>query len=166
MTHESTPKKPTLRELIALLREEIALGHKCAAGFLALRQALVENPSGGGVPKAVAEIEPSLIALGRLTKRQETMLAARGEKRVLSWIAHAGATEERTTALRLFRETAELQKTMRQDIKRLSGLLAHSKDFIDFQINILTRARASDTYAKEGTEDAATRDIKMFDANI
>lgn len=166
MMHKEAKRGPSLRDLIALLREELALVKKCQEAFGELRKTLVENPSGEGVPKAVAAIEPQLIAIVRLTKKQEALLAERGESRVLSWIAHAPATEERHAAVRLFRETAELQKTMRQDIKRLSGLLAHSKDFIDFQINVLTRTRASDTYAKEGTEESATRDIKMFDANV
>ncbi len=166
MMHKEGNQGPALRELIDLLREELALGKRCQEAFGELRKALVENPSGDGVPNAVRAIEPHLAALGRLTKKQETLLAERGEARVLSWIAHAGATEERLTAVRLFRETAELQKDLRRDIKRLSGLLAHSKDFIDFQINVLTRTRASDTYAKEGTEEPATRDIKMFDANV
>ena len=62
---------------------------------------------------------------------------------------------------------AVMQGRLQQALSGTQQLLDRSKAFIDFQINVMNQAQASDTYAPPGAATVENRrGHRMFDANV
>lgn len=156
-----------LSEAVEILREQDRLLAACLTRFGALRTVLVESPSGHGVTEAVAAAEPLLLQMEELLARQERFLKDKGTARMLRFLVRLTASDARAAALRLALRVAEQEKRLRAEVAGVRALLGRSRDFIAFNINVLTQVRANETYVPPGaSETENARGIKMFDANI
>lgn len=158
--------KNVLAELADLLREEAAVCETCMKSCRNLREILLKNSSGKGALDASMKLEPGLTHLHTLEKSHVALLAAAGEPNALYLIAHQPATEARSTAARLYKEASQRQEALKKELGRTAQALKKSKEFVDFNMNILTQVQVDGTYAKDGEDPQGAQRQKLFEANV
>ena len=72
---------------------------------------------------------------------------------------------QRDVAEKLLKKASESQTRLKVQIAELQLLLQNGRNFVEFNLNILTRTSASETYGA-GAQRDSQRTRRMFDANI
>lgn len=156
-----------MQTMLALLQEQLKVENEAIQKLGGLAQVLKEQSNGAGVREATAAIEPPLHQLTALSDRQTAYLAGAGAATAQAWLQAQPASPERALAGRLMAALAVMQGRLQQALSGTQQLLDRSKAFIDFQINVMNQAQASDTYAPPGAATVENRrGHRMFDANV
>lgn len=156
-----------MTEAAKLLQIELQLLAGAQIELAAIARALKENPSGEGVSDAVHSLEASLSRLALLEKRKGELLLRKKQATLKDCIACARPGLERDSSIKLLIKIQGLEEQLKKDLTSTRELLARSKAFIDFHINVITETAASPTYAPPGAGEALEqRNVKMFEANV
>ena len=153
-------------DAISLLYQQLGLLNDASARVKALQETLKHSTSGKGVREAVKELEKILTELFSFEKAQEAFLHQRGFPAMSSSLA-ALPPAKQAAGQKLLRANAALERRLRGQIVSAQTLLQHSKEFVDFHVNVMNQAQASETYAPPGAATVENpRGVKMFDANV
>lgn len=153
-------------DAVSLLYQQLGLLNDASARVKALQETLKHSTSGKGVREAVKELEKSLTELFSFEKVQETFLRQRGFPTMSDSLA-ALPPARLSAAQKLLRANAALERRLRGQLVSAQTLLQHSKEFVDFHVNVMNQAQASETYAPPGAATIENpRGVKMFDANV
>lgn len=156
-----------LQEIVALLRQQVLLATDCLKKFKDLKYALQHSTSGAGVTAAVQALEPALKEMSGLYKRQAAYLTRAQHPRMTDALNAQPHSAERDVAVRLLQEAQALASQLREEISSSEALLDRSKKYIDFNVNFMSGASASTTYAPPGAGmGEVQRERKIFDANV
>ena len=157
---------PPIMEAVALLRKQLLLGNSCLEKIQALREALLHS-RGSEVTEAVQDLEPALRDYGRLEKEQSSFLQKAGSPRLLAFVAGQPDSVERDVAFRLVNKVTDLGKKLREDIAVSQQLMARSKEYIDFHVNLMSGVQAGTIYSQPGGPGRdGGRERKMFDSSV
>ena len=74
-------------------------------------------------------------------------------------------SEKKEVAQNLLKKLVDVQVQLKTRLAELNKLLKQGRDFIEFNLNILARISASETYGA-GAQTGSQRTRRMFEANI
>ena len=153
-------------KIIKMLREQMILCSRLNELFSQLDTALKDNTSGAGVTSTVQAIEPLMKELSGSDVKIQTFLKETNSDSLKNFIDSQPESIEHSVADRLLNQVSNLQMKLRHQIIMAASLLVKSKEFIDFNVNVISQTRASTTYGPPGAEIEHQRKIRIFDANV
>ena len=158
------------RGAIVLLKAQLSAAEEAVLRFSALRDALTQSASGGGIAQPTAAAEHSLAAVRTLADRQAQLLAQVGAHSLAQVVDREPNTRERLAAERVLRTVAVRQTQLRELVERCGELLQKSADFVSYQLNVVSGTVADDTYGRSqpvaGPAPDIVRAVAMFDADV
>lgn len=131
-----------------------------------LKAALQQKMDARRLREAVKHVESMFGEISRLGEEQDQFLEARQQQNMVSFVQAQPDSVERDVAMRLLFQLGELQKQLSGQMMAAGELLRHSQEFVAFQVNIQTRAKAGDLYGPPGAAGGAHGGSKMFEANV
>ena len=156
-----------MKEAIRLIRQQMAVCTKIDKLLEELGGVLRKKPDGKKLNGAVKRIESAFAELSGLEGEQRRFLEARQQQNMVGFVQAQPASVERDVAMRLLSQVGILQEGIARQSETAKELLRHSKEFVDYHVNVLSQTRAEGTYAPPGAAAAgAQRGVKMFDANV
>lgn len=156
-----------MREAIRILRQELVLCTRLAELQEELADCLKGHVSGNGVSKTVRELECVLADISKLEGEQKALLERAGKPDLRSFLDGQSPSVEREMALRLLDQVSSQQEKLRKQSAANRLLLERSKQFVDFQMNVLSRTKANPTYGPPNAGEAEhQRGRRMFDQNV
>ena len=158
------------REALVLLKAQLAACEEAVLRFAALRNALCQSASGGGLTNPTAALEHSLREVGALACRQDALLETMQGTSLTEIIAREPNLTERLAVERVLRAVTARQRELRERMQSCSELLNASAAFVSYQLNVISGTVADDTYGKSqpvaGPNAGIRREIAMFDADV
>lgn len=162
-----TGAEEQLAAIAELLKQELLCGTETAKAVAKLRATLKENASGQGAGADAEALEKTLARLGALEEQTRAFLQNAGAESIAEALEALPPSPMRTGVQRLAVRAARQQRALRTAVMAAGSLLEKSRGFIDFHVNLMSQAVASDTYAPPGAESAEPRrGRQMFDANV
>lgn len=150
-------------ETIKLLRERSIL---CAH-----LPELVENLIGvvknnsPDVQEPISKIEAVMRDLSKNEQKTQEFLARVKASSLAEFLAAQDKNIQRDVAEKLLQKATDAQRQLKAQAAQLDLLLKRGKEYVEFNLNILARISASDTYGAEA-KTSSQRTRRMFDANI
>lgn len=150
-------------ETIKLLRERSIL----CAHLPELVDELIEfmKNNSSDVQEIVRKIEAVIRDLSNNEQKTQAFLKSVKAKSLAEYVAAQEKNIQREVAEKLLMKTVDAQLRLQNQAAELRLLLKHAKDYIEFNLNILARISASDTYGAEA-QTVSRRSRRMFEANI
>ena len=143
-------------ETIKILREQAVLCSHLPELFDELIKIIESNSP--EVQESVSKIEKTVRDLSKNEQKAQDFLNRVGAASFAKYI-------ERDVAEKLLTKTANAQEQLKNRSAKLKLLLRKGQDYVAFNLNILARTSASDTYGAEAQTDSR-RTRRMFEANI
>lgn len=160
-------QRADLQEIGVLLRQQTLLAGVCLDRLDGLKLSLRQSSSGARVAAAVRELGQALRELGGLEKKQTAFLQRTGRASLSEALASQPRSAEKEAALRLLGDAQELQDRLRDRLESSKSLLERGRRFVDFNVNLMSGAAASATYAPPGSgAGEVQRERKIFEADI
>lgn len=153
-------------KVIKILREQMILCRRLIDIFNGLNTAFKNNTSGLDITSSVQAMEPIMKDLSKNDIKIQEFLKSEKVNDLKTFIESQPDSIERNVADRLINQVSNLQNQLRHKTVMAASLLVNSKAFIDFNLNVITQTRASNTYGPPGTEMEHERKIRIFDANV
>ena len=153
-------------EVIKNLREQLLLCRRLNELLVDLSGELKESTAGDGVTSTVQTIETVMPELAKADAELQKILRAAGVESLNAYIARQPGGVERNVAERLINQVGKLHLQLQKRLFNASTLLVNSKKFIDYNMNVVSRATAGTTYGRRGTETGGSSGRRIFDANI
>lgn len=150
-------------EAIKLLRERSVL----CAHLPELVNTLIEvvKKNSPDVQELVRKIEAIMRDLSKNERQAQDFLKRVKAPSFAKFIAAQDNGIQRDVAEKLLQTTADAQRRLKAQSAELALLLQRGKDYVEFNLNILARISASDTYGAEA-KTGSQRTRRMFDANV
>ncbi len=155
-----------MREAIKVIRKQMLLNTRLLELFEALREALRTDTSGRNVSRAVQQMEPLLSEFAKLEREQQKFLGERQKNNMWEFVQAQPSSVERDVALRLLQQLGDVQQRLRSESEESRLLLARSKEFVDFHMNVLSETQAGTTYGPQDAERERERGMRLFDQNV
>jgi len=155
-----------MREAIKVIRKQMLLNTRLLELFEALREALRTDTSGKSVSQAVQQMEPLLSEFAKLEREQQKFLGERQKNNMWEFVQAQPSSVERDVALRLLQQLGDVQQRLRSESEESRLLLARSKEFVDFHMNVLSETQAGTTYGPQDAERERERGVRLFDQNV
>lgn len=155
-----------MREAIKVIRKQMLLNTRLLELFEALREALRTDTSGKSVSRAVQQMEPLLSEFAKLEREQQEFLGERQKNNMWEFVQAQPSSVERDVALRLLQQLGDVQQRLRSESEESRLLLARSKEFVDFHMNVLSETQAGTTYGPQDAERERERGMRLFDQNV
>lgn len=155
-----------MREAIKVIRKQMLLNTRLLELFEALREALRTDTSGKSVSRAVQQMEPLLSEFAKLEREQQKFLGERQKNNMWEFVQAQPSSVERDVALRLLQQLGDVQQRLRSESEESRLLLARSKEFVDFHMNVLSATQAGTTYGPQDAERERERGMRLFDQNV
>ena len=155
-----------MREAIKVIRKQMLLNTRLLELFEALREALRTDTSGKSVSRAVQQMEPLLSEFAELEREQQKFLGERQKNNMWEFVQAQPSSVERDVALRLLQQLGDVQQRLRSESEESRLLLARSKEFVDFHMNVLSETQAGTTYGPQDAERERERGMRLFDQNV
>ena len=150
-------------ETIKILREQTILCSNLPALFDELIKIMRENSP--EMQEPIRKIEKVMRELTENEKKAQAFLKRVKAPNFAEYLAAQKKTIQRDMAEKLLKKSAEAQLRLKTQVAELKILLQNGKDFVEFNLNILARTSASETYGNRAQRDSQ-RTRRMFDANI
>ena len=152
-------------ELTKLMNWQLESIDLALAELTNLKKQLKEKATGGGVSEAVKKLEATLGRFSVADRKTKHYLSTKGVKTIAEFLENAPNAVDSERAEELLKELQKKQAAMKATIGEANTLLNRSKEFIDFNVNIMAKATAGTTYGAPGRGyDGGSR--KLFDANV
>ena len=150
-------------ETIKILREQTVLCSQMPAIFNELIKVIRENSS--DVQGPLRKVGKLMQELSANEKKAQEFLKSVNAPNFKEYIFAQEKSLKRDVAEKLLNKSADSQIQIRTQLIELKKLLESGKNFVDFNLNILTRTSASETYGKKAQRDSQ-RSRRLFDANV
>lgn len=150
-------------EVIKILREQTILCSHLPALFDELIKVMRDNSP--EVQEPVSKIEKILRDLTANENKAEEFLKRVKAPNFAEYLAGQKKNIQRDVAEKLLKKAAESQTRLKVQVAELQLLLKNGRDFVEFNLNLLARTSASETYGA-GAQRDSQRTRRMFDANI
>lgn len=150
-------------EAIKLLRERSIL----CAHLPELVNALIEvvKKNSPDVQEPVRKIEAVMRDLSKNERQTQDFLKRVKAPSLAKFLAAQDNGIQRDVAEKLLQTAADAQRRLKAQSAELALLLQRGKDYVEFNLNILARISASDTYGAEA-KTGSQRTQRLFDANV
>lgn len=155
-----------MEEAVRLIRQQMVTYSRLEALLERLREALHQREDSGKVSSAVKEIERMYADLARLEQGQKDFLKTRQKENMASFVQAQPASVERDVAMRLLLQVTALQKKLLGQSAAAKELLRHSRDFMEYHINMVSQAKAEGIYAPPDAGAGPGGSRRMFEANV
>ena len=150
-------------EAIKILREQTVLCAHLPALFDELINVMkINSPD---VQEPIRKIETILRDLNKNEQKAQEFLKRVNAPSFAEYLAAQKRTIQRDMAEKLLKKASEAQLQIKTQVEELKILLQNGKDFVEFNLNILARTSASDTYGNKAQRESQ-RTRRMFDANV
>ena len=150
-------------ETIKILREQTVICSRMPDAFNELIKVMRDNSP--EVQEPIKKIESIMRELSANEKAAEEFLKKVNAPNFAEYIAAQDKSLKRDVAEKLLKKAAESQTQLRDQLTELKMLLQSGKDFVEFNLNILARTSASETYGDKA-QRTSQRNRRMFEANI
>jgi hypothetical protein len=155
-----------MKEIVELMQAQLELFDDSLIKLDSLKQTLKTSPDGSEVGADVKELESLLTEFANLEAWQDEILYSRGADSIADLLAAFPPSDQTDEAWRLFGEVQDKELELKAKISSANELLSRSRNFIDYTINVMSRARADGAYGPPGAPAGGVRDRQIFDANI
>ena len=150
-------------ETIKLLRERSIL---CAHLPELVEELIgVVKSNSPDVQEPISKIESVMRDLSKNEQKTQEFLTRVKAASLAEFLAAQDKNIQRDVAEKLLQKAADAQRLLKAQAAQLDLLLKRGKDYVEFNLNILARISASDTYGAEA-KTSSQRTRRMFDANI
>ncbi|MBR4153555.1 MAG: flagellar export chaperone FlgN [Selenomonadaceae bacterium] len=150
-------------ETIKILREQIILCSRLPELLDELIKIMRENSP--EVQEPIRKIETVMRELSENEKKAQTFLKRVKAKNFSEYLAAQKKNIQRDMAEKLLKKSAEVQSRIKTQSEELKMLLQNGKKFVEFNLNILSKTSASETYGNRAQRDSQ-RTRRIFDANV
>ena len=150
-------------ETIKLLREQAILCAHLPELFDELIQIMKSNSP--DVQEPIRKIEATIRDLSKNEQKAQDFLKRVNFSSFAEFIAAQEKNIQRDVAEKLLKKTADAQLKLKNQTAQVKLLLKQGRDYVEFNLNILARTSASDTYGSAAKTDSK-RTRRMFEANI
>jgi len=150
-------------ETIKLLREQAILCAHMPELFDELINIMESNSP--EVQEPIRKIEATMRDLSKNEQKAEDFLKRVGATSFAEYIAAQEKNIQRDVAEKLLKKTADAQLRLEKQVSKAKLLVKKGRDYVAFNMNILARTSASDTYGAEA-QTGSNRTRRMFEANI
>ena len=150
-------------ETIKILREQAVLCSHLPELFDELIKIIESNSP--DVQETVSKIEKTVRDLSKNEQKAQDFLKRVGASSFADYINAQDKDIKRDVAETLLTKTANAQSQLKNQTANLKRLLKKGQDYVAFNLNILARTSASDTYGAEA-QTGSQRTRRMFEANI
>lgn len=117
------------------------------------------------VQEPIRKIEAVMRDLSKNEQKTQEFLTRVKASSLAEFLAAQDKNIQRDVAEKLLQKAADSQRLLKAQAAQLDLLLQRGKDYVEFNLNILARISASDTYGAEA-KTSSQRTRRMFDANI
>ena len=150
-------------EAIKLLRERSIL----CAHLPELVNTLIEivKKNSPDVQEPVRKIEAVMRDLSKNERQAQDFLKRVKAPSFAKFLAAQDNGVQRDVAEKLLQTAVDAQRRLKSQSAELALLLQRGKDYVEFNLNILARISASDTYGAEA-KTGSQRTQRLFDANV
>ena len=153
-------------EAVRLLRAQILISNTCLEKLRAIKKTIQAENKGADIAAAVQDMEPALLELGKLEKRKQEFLTQCKASSMQAVLASQPDSEKRELAVHLLHRAQEFEESLVREVAATRFLLEKGKKYVDFNINVMTRTMASETYNQDAAESESRREFKMFDSSV
>lgn len=150
-------------ELIKILREQTVLCAHLPALFDELIDIMKSNSP--AVQEPVRKIEAVMRDLDKNDQKAQAFLKRVKAPSFAEYLAAQDKNIQRNVAEKLLKKSAESQLRLKNQLTELKLLLKRGKEYVEFNLNILARISASDTYGATAQRESQ-RTRRMFEANV
>lgn len=150
-------------ETIKLLREQTVLCTHLPELFDELIKVVQSNSPDVQAP--IDKIEAVIRDLNKNQQRAQEFLNRVGAASFAEYLAAQDKNIQREVAEKLLTKAADSQLRLKNQAAELKLLVERGKHYVNFNLNILARISASDTYGS-GAQTDSQRSRRMFEANI
>ena len=150
-------------EAIKILRERTILCTHLPELFNELIKVMQSNSP--DVQEPIRKIEETMCDLDGNERKAQVFLSRIKAASFAEYLAGQDNNIERDVAEKLLRKSVDAQQRLQNQVGELKLLLQRGKDYVAFNLNILARISASDTYGA-GAQTDSRRTRRMFEANI
>lgn len=151
--------------VIKNLREQLFLLRRLVELLDELINDLRQSSSGGGVTMTVHSIESVMPELSKADAQLQKFIKEARVDSISAYIDRQSESVESSVARRLLDQVAKLQPKVQRKLITASMLLVNSKKFIDFNVNVMSRASVGPTYGKSAMTNAQSG-RSIFNANV
>lgn len=152
-----------MKEIIDILRQRLVLAMSLQKHVVAQRKAL-KAVDDSGIRRITREIDPLLVKMGALDKKQERLL---GNLTFAQWLERQSDSAEKQMALKLLSKLNEKLLQLKTGNSGNMDLLQRNIKFIDYNVNVMTQTSADVTYgAPQGYGAGPVQGRKMFDTGV
>ncbi|MBQ6006517.1 MAG: flagellar export chaperone FlgN [Selenomonadaceae bacterium] len=150
-------------ETIKILREQAILCAHLPDLFDELIKILQNNSP--DVQEPIKKIEDTLRNLNKNEQKAEDFLKRVNAASFAEYLSAQEKNIQRDVAEKLLKKTSDAQFKIKNQTDQLKLLLKKGKDYVAFNLNILARTSASDTYGA-AAQTGSQRTRRIFEANI
>ena len=150
-------------ETIKLLREQTVLCAHLPELFDELINVMKSNSP--DVQEPIRKIETVVRDLSKNESKAREFLKRVNASSFAEYLAAQEQNIQREVAEKLLNKASDSQRRLRVQVDELKVLLKQGKNYVAFNLNILARTSASDTYGSAAQTDSR-RSRRMFEANI
>lgn len=152
-----------MEETIKILREQTVLCAHLPALFDELINIMKNNSP--DVQEPVRKIEAVIRDLDKNEQKAQEFLKRVKASSFAEYLAAQEKNLQRNVAEKLLQKLADSQLRLKDQLAELKLLLQHGKEYIEFNLNILARISASETYGATAQRESQ-RTRRMFEANV
>lgn len=150
-------------ETIKILREQTVLCAHLPALFDELIDVMKNNSP--AVQEPIRKIDLVMRDLAKNEQKAQEFLKRVNAPSFAEYLAAQEKNIQRNVAEKLLKKVADSQLRLKNQVEELKLLLKHGKDYIEFNLNILARISASETYGATAQRESQ-RTRRMFEANV
>ena len=150
-------------ETIKLLREQAILCAHLPELFDELIKIMESNSP--DVQEPIRKIEETIRDLSKNEQKAQDFLKRVEASSFAEYIAAQKKNIQRDVAEKLLKKTADAQHRLKNQVSKVKLLVDNGKDYVNFNLNILARTSASNTYGASA-QTGSQRSRRMFEANI
>ncbi len=152
-----------MEETIILLREQTIFCSRLLKLFADLTESLKKNSL--NMIEITKQIEPAIAELSKNSLRSQEYLKKLKFQNFNEFINSQPDGVKKDVATRLLKHNSDLQSKLQSQMKILKRLTDKGKEFVNFNLNVLSRTSATPTYgaaAETGTQSKR----RIFDTNV
>lgn len=150
-------------ETIKILREQAILCAHLPELFDELIKIMQNNSP--DVQEPIRKIESIMRDLNKNEQKAQDFLKRVNASSFAEYIAAQDKNIQRNVAEKLLKKTSDAQLRLKNQVAQVKLLLKKGRDYVEFNLNILARTSASDTYGA-AAQTGSQRSRRMFEANI
>ena len=150
-------------ETIKILREQAILSAHLPELFDELIKIMESNSP--EVQEPIRKIEATVRDLSKNEQKAQDFLNRVGVASFAEYINAQEKNIQRDVAEKLLTKTADAQLRLKNQVSQVKLLLKKGREYVDFNLNILARTSASDTYGA-AAQTGSQRSRRMFEANV